>query len=63
MGTNVTHRTKAVSVKMSQRLFNDFVELASAKDLLPSTMAYLIIRQYIEKQLGTGYDAALDELL
>lgn len=63
MESNVTHRNKAVSVKMSQRLFNDFSELASAKDLLPSTLAYLVIRRYVESHQGIGNESALDDLI
>lgn len=56
-------RNKAISVKMSEKAFNDFVALARQKDLLPSTMAYLIIKQYMASKLDTAYDSFTDDLL
>lgn len=56
-------RNKAISVKMSEKTFNDFVALARYKDLLPSTMAYLIIKQYMASKLDTFYDSSTDDLL
>lgn len=57
-------RDKVMSVKMSQATYKKFVELAHAKDLMPSTMAYLIIRQYMAMQLGDEHgEAAADFLL
>lgn len=63
METNTSHRNKAISVKMSEKVFNDFVALARSKDLLPSTMAYLVIRQYVESKLDSGYETITDDLL
>ena len=56
-------RNKAISVKMSEKTFNDFVSLAHSKDLSPSTMAYLVIKQYMDSRLGGYYDSAIDSLL
>lgn len=41
------NRDKVVSVKMSQRTYDQFNGLAKRFDMMTSTMAYLIIRKYL----------------
>ena len=56
-------RNKAISVKMSEKVYKQFVDLAIHRDLLPSTMAYLIIRQYMVGRTDNESDEAFDDLL
>lgn len=56
-------RNKAISVKMSEKTYNQFVELARSMDLLPSTMGYLVIKQYMQSKLDVGEDKNIDDFL
>lgn len=55
-------RSHSISIKMSESVFKRFAELAHDKDLPPSTMAYLIVKQYMESK-GLGADASVFDLI
>ena len=63
MKRKVPHRTKVVSLKMTEQMFDDFVELAITKGIQPSTLAYLVVRGYLDKQSGSSADSIIDNLL
>ena len=56
-------RSHSISIKMSESVYKRFAELAHDKDLPPSTMAYLIVKQYMESKLGGVTDATLFDLI
>lgn len=55
-------RSHSISIKMSESVFKRFSEMAHDKDLPPSTMAYLIVKQYMEGK-GLGADASVFDLI
>lgn len=58
----VNKRTRSVSVKMSEKVYERFVQIAHTRDIAPSLMGYLIIKQYIDR-VDTGFDSAIDDLI
>lgn len=46
------NRDKVISVKMSQSTYDNFCILAHSKDLMPSTFAYLVLKEYLAVHLG-----------
>jgi hypothetical protein len=57
------NRDKAISVKMSQSTYDDFCMLAHSKDLMPSTMAFLVLKQFLAEQLGEEHATSHLDLL
>lgn len=56
-------RNKAISVKMSEKVHRQFVDMALNMDLLPSTMAYLIIKKYMQERTDIEPDKVIDDLV
>lgn len=56
-------RTKSLNVRMSEKTFKEFVEMAHRMDLQPSTCGYLIIKKYMQSFSDSPLEKAADELV